>query len=103
MHIELSGHIELNGQPLGFAEMLKIGDAEAEVTVSAEGMARVRASREVLEEAIRNGVPVYGTTTGVGAMKDVAWSVEELDTFNMGLVRAHHFGTGVAFPPLFVR
>lgn len=103
MHIELTGHIELNGQPLGFAEMLKIGDAEAEVTVSAEGMARVRASREVLEEAIRNGVPVYGTTTGVGAMKDVAWSVEELDTFNMGLVRAHHFGTGVAFPPSVVR
>lgn len=101
--IESNGQIELNGQPLGFAEMLKIGDAEAEITVSTEAMARVQASREVLEEAILNGVPVYGATTGVGAMKDVSWSTEDLDTFNMGLVRAHHFGTGVPFSCSIVR
>lgn len=95
--------IVLNGQPIGFADMMKIGNGEVEVAASAEGMERVRASRTVLEEAIRNGVPVYGTTTGVGAMKDVAWSSEELDEFNMGLVRAHHFGTGAAFPPSVVR
>src|SRR5690606_13693109 len=36
-------------------------------------------------------------------MKDITWSPEEVDTFNMGLVRAHHFGTGAPFPSSTVR
>ena len=31
------------------------------------------------------------------------WSPEDLDAFNMGLVRAHHFGTGAPFPISVVR
>jgi histidine ammonia-lyase len=96
-------HIELNGQPLGFAELLVIGEGRAKVTADPEGMGRVRAARAVLEQAIADGMPVYGATTGVGAMKDVAWSNEELDQFNLGLVRAHHFGTGDPFPTSVVR
>lgn len=103
MKVSKTVQIVLDGRPLGFADMLKIGNGDAELSASQEGMERVRASRAVLEEAIRDGVPVYGTTTGVGAMKDVAWSNEELDEFNMGLVRAHHFGTGALFPPSVVR
>ena len=59
--------------------------------------------RAVVEDRIAKGVPVYGSTTGVGAMKDIEWSPEEFDTFNMGLVRAHHFGTGAPFPSSVVR
>jgi histidine ammonia-lyase len=96
-------HIELNGQPLGFAELLVIGDGCATVSAQPEGMARARAARAVLDQAIADGMPVYGATTGVGAMKDIAWSPEELDQFNLGLVRAHHFGTGEPFPTSVVR
>jgi histidine ammonia-lyase len=95
--------IELNGQPLGFAELLVIGEGQASVSASGEGMARVAAARAVLEHAIAEGMPVYGATTGVGAMKDVEWSKDELDQFNLGLVRAHHFGTGDPFPTPVVR
>ncbi|MGO8469843.1 aromatic amino acid lyase, partial [Rhizobium leguminosarum] len=52
---------------------------------------------------IASGMPVYGSTTGVGAMKYVEWSADELDTFNLGLVRAHHFGTGTPFSCNIVR
>lgn len=96
-------HIELNGQPLGFAELLVIGEGRARVSADPDGMGRVRAARAVLEQAIADGMPVYGATTGVGAMKDIAWSAEELDQFNLGLVRAHHFGTGDPFPTSVVR
>ncbi|WJH42017.1 aromatic amino acid lyase [Aliirhizobium terrae] len=96
-------HIELNGQPLGFAELLVIGEGRAKVSADPDGMGRVRAARAVLEQAIADGMPVYGATTGVGAMKDIAWSNEELDQFNLGLVRAHHFGTGEPFPTSVVR
>lgn len=90
--------IELSGRPLGFADMVTIGAGKAAVSASATGMARIAIAREVVEDAIASGMPVYGSTTGVGAMKDVEWSADELDTFNLGLVRAHHFGTGTPFP-----
>ena len=89
--------IELTGQPIGFAELLAIGDARVRVGADAGGLARVQYAREILEQEIASGTPVYGATTGVGAMKDVAWSKDELDAFNLGLVRAHHFGTGEPF------
>ena len=95
--------IELNGQPIGFAELLLIGKGKAQVTAEAAGLARVQAARDVVERAIADGKPVYGATTGVGAMKDVAWSNDELDAFNLGLVRAHHFGTGEPFADSVVR
>ena len=95
--------IELSGQPLSFAEMVRIGSGKVALSVSETGMARVELARSVVEEAIEAGIPVYGSTTGVGAMKDVEWSPEDLDTFNLGLVRAHHFGTGTPFSTAVVR
>lgn len=95
--------LELAGKPLGFPELIRIGNGTVQVTADPEGMERVRVARVVLEKAIDDGIPVYGATTGVGAMKDVAWSPEELDAFNLGLVRAHHFGTGEPFPISVVR
>ncbi len=95
--------IELSGQPLSFAEMVRIGSGKVALSASETGMARVELARTVVEEAIEAGIPVYGSTTGVGAMKDVEWSPEELDTFNLGLVRAHHFGTGTPFSTAVVR
>jgi len=95
--------LELTGQPLGFAELARIGSGRILLTPSLAGLARVQASRDILERAIAEGIPVYGATTGVGAMKDVEWSADELDAFNLGLVRAHHFGTGAPFPTSVVR
>jgi histidine ammonia-lyase len=93
----------LSGKPLRFADLVRVGAGRAEVRPDAEAMERVAAAREVIEVAIAAGVPVYGATTGVGAMKDVTWSDEDFDTFNTGLVRAHHFGTGSPFPSEVVR
>jgi len=95
--------IELTGQPLGFSDLVRIGAGVALPSASENGMARVRLARNVLENAIHSGMPVYGSTTGVGAMKDVEWSSDDLDAFNLGLVRAHHFGTGAPFSMSVVR
>lgn len=89
--------IELSGQLFSFAEMVRIGSGRVTLSASEIGMQRVRIARSIVEDAIESGMPVYGATTGVGAMKDVEWSPEDLDAFNLGLVRAHHFGTGTPF------
>ncbi len=95
--------IELSGQPLSFAEMVRMGSGKVALSASATGMARIEIARGIVEDAIKAGMPVYGATTGVGAMKDVEWSPEDLDAFNLGLVRAHHFGTGTPFSSSVVR
>src|ERR1044072_1770475 len=95
--------IELSGQPFSFAEMVRIGSGRVTLSASEIGMQRVKIARSIVEDAIESGMPVYGATTGVGAMKDVEWSPEDLDAFNLGLVRAHHFGTGAPFSMSVVR
>ena len=95
--------IRLDGTPLTFASLVQIGGRLRVPLADPCGLKRVRKARSVLEKQIASGVPVYGSTTGVGAMKDIAWTAEELETFNLGLVRAHHFGTGPLFPLSIVR
>ncbi|WEK02840.1 MAG: aromatic amino acid lyase [Candidatus Devosia phytovorans] len=95
--------ITLNGKPLSFSDIARIGARKVRLVADADAMERVANAREVVETAIANGQPVYGSTTGVGAMKDVEWTDDQLDAFNMGLVRAHHFGTGDAFSSDIIR
>ncbi|HEV7719459.1 MAG TPA: aromatic amino acid lyase, partial [Arsenicitalea sp.] len=95
--------ITLNGKPLSFRNLVKIGNYQIGLTPDPTAMQRVREARKVVDERLAAGLPIYGTTTGVGAMKDIEWTADELDQFNMGLVRAHHFGTGAPFPNSVVR
>lgn len=96
-------NVSLSGDPLTFAELRLIGAGRAHVVASAEGMRSVRHARQALEGAIASGKAIYGVNTGVGAMKDVAWGADALSVFNLGLVRAHHFGTGECFPIATIR
>ncbi|HTJ56826.1 MAG TPA: aromatic amino acid ammonia-lyase [Devosiaceae bacterium] len=95
--------ITLSGKPLSFGALARIGAHLVTLTADPVSLKRVERARQAVEQRIANGFPVYGTTTGVGAMKDVEWTADELETFNLGLVRAHHFGTGVPFPNSVVR
>ena len=99
----ISAAIRLNGKPLSFADIARIGARRATLVADEEALQRVASAREIIEETMAAGQPVYGSTTGVGAMKDVEWSADQLDAFNLGLVRAHHFGTGEAFPDDVIR
>jgi len=95
--------VTLFGKPLNFGAMARIGGHAVTIIADPKALQRVGRARDVVEKRIAAGLPVYGSTTGVGAMKDVAWTADELETFNLGLVRAHHFGTGAPFPNSVVR
>ncbi|MCC6737228.1 MAG: aromatic amino acid lyase [Bauldia sp.] len=95
--------ITLDGSPISFATLARIGAGYAGIAVDPAGMARCAAGRHALEAVISSGRAVYGATTGVGAMKDREFRPEELDRFSAGLVRAHHFGTGEPFSADVVR
>lgn len=95
--------VVLAGQPLTFHQLRLIGSARAQISASLEGLERVRQARSCLEKAMGGGKAIYGVNTGVGAMKHVRWETDSLATFNIGLVRAHHFGTGAHFPAATIR
>ena len=99
----ISDSIVFNGKPLTFETLARVGARTIHIAADPVSLDKVRKSRKVVEDRIAQGLPVYGSTTGVGAMKDIEWSPEDYDTFNMGLVRAHHFGTGAPFPSSVVR
>ncbi|TPW29224.1 aromatic amino acid lyase [Martelella alba] len=95
--------IMLTGKPLSFASLAKIGAGRALPVMTQAGIERINRARGVVEDQLAHGASIYGANTGVGAMKDVEWTPEMLQDFNLGLVRAHHFGTGEAFPVDVVR
>lgn len=95
--------VTLSGSPLTFDTLVRVGAGLAVPRADEDALARVRRARAAVDDAMAAGVPVYGATTGVGAMKDVTWSEDALDAFSAGLVRAHHFGTGAPFPLSTVR
>lgn len=86
--------IVLCGKPLDFATLEEIGSGAARPVADEGGMERVAAAHKVIADRIALGLPVYGSNTGVGSMKDRLWTADDLAEFNTSLVRAHHFGTG---------
>ncbi len=64
---------------------------------------RVRTARAVVDRLLAENQPVYGLTTGVGAMKRVSVSAGEQGGFNRLLLLSHRVGTGPDAPAEVVR
>lgn len=95
--------ILLDGSPMSFSTLLQIGAGAALPEICRRGRERMEFARQTMDRRLAEGLRIYGANTGVGAMKDIEWTDDELDAFNIGLVRAHHFGTGTPFPTPIVR
>lgn len=95
-------HIVLDGQTLDYATLAALA-AGARITLSPQGLERAGASARDLALAIARGTMVYGTTTGVGAMKDTIWDAAAQVCFAAGMPLAHSIGIGPALPTQQVR
>ncbi|SIQ23352.1 histidine ammonia-lyase [Rhizobium sp. RU20A] len=93
----------LMGQPLDFATLDAIGRGALVPVPGKAGLAKAAAAHDVVLESMAAGLPVYGSNTGVGSMKDRLWSDDDIEAFNAALVRAHNFGTGPFFSAPTVR
>ena len=93
----------LDGTPLTFASLARIGAPEVKIGVDPVALGRASASWKMLLEAIMVVGPIYGVSTGVGAQKSVRVADAQLGRFHAGLVRAHHFGVGEPLPAAVVR
>jgi histidine ammonia-lyase len=84
----------LGREPIRIEALLAVARGRAPVALDAGCRARLAAGRAALEEALRDGRPVYGVTTGVGASVTTAIPAEDRKLLPLNLLRFHGCGTG---------
>jgi len=84
----------LDGSPLTLEAIESVASGQRRVTVVPTALARVAASREVIEHILATGETVYGVNTGFGKLADVRIPAAKLAQLQTNLVRSHACGLG---------
>jgi histidine ammonia-lyase len=95
--------IRLGVSRLTLDDLVDVARGDTRVELPAEARQRVRASRRVVEDAVRDARVVYGVTTGFGVLKDQRIPPDDVRTLQLNLVRSHGAGVGPAAPREVVR
>lgn len=96
--------LSLEGAPLTVAMLRQVLAGPVAPVLGDSALARIADGRAVLEQAIASGQSVYGTTTGVGAMKHTEHRAPDaMAQFNAGLAMAHQVAVGDEVAPGTVR
>ena len=91
--------VVLTGFDLALDEVLRVARDHEAVEIAPEAIRRMRASRDVVEAALRQGEAIYGLTTGVGVLKRIPVSHADLQGFDDRLIRFHRVAQGRDAPP----
>ncbi|HEY4000608.1 MAG TPA: histidine ammonia-lyase, partial [Candidatus Xenobia bacterium] len=80
--------------PLNLGEVVQVARHRVPLSLGPETVARIQASRRMLEELIAGGVAMYGVTTGVGELSKVRVGPEHASTLSANIVMSHACGVG---------
>jgi histidine ammonia-lyase len=86
--------IEVSGQPLTLEQIASVSIGKTQTFLPDGARQRIQASREVIEELLRQNRVVYGVNTGFGKLCDVRIPSSELESLQLNLVRSHACGVG---------
>jgi histidine ammonia-lyase len=86
--------IELGSTPLALDDVARVARGDVPVRLAGVARERMRASREVVERAVREQRVVYGVTTGFGELKDRHIPPDQVRTLQLNLLRSHAAGVG---------
>ena len=86
--------LEVSGQPLTLEQIVSVSFGTTQTFLPDGARQRIQASREVVEELLRQNRVVYGVNTGFGKLCDVRIPASELETLQLNLVRSHACGVG---------
>jgi histidine ammonia-lyase len=88
--------VELDGFGLTQAEVVAVARQGTPVRLSAAALKRMRATRAVVERLARGGEPVYGISTGFGALASIPIERAHRQELQHAVVRSHASGMGPA-------
>jgi histidine ammonia-lyase len=89
--------VSLTGNDLTFAQLYAVALRGEHVELAKAPIARMNASRAVVERLLASGATAYGINTGFGKLASVRISPEQVRQLQANLVRSHASGVG---PPL---
>lgn len=92
----------INGDSIPSADFLKVIEG-GKVELHQDAIARMQASRDVVDKIVAKNEAVYGITTGFGKLSDVRIPPESLNQLQLNLVRSHACGVGDPLPAEEVR
>ena len=85
----------IKSEKLDFVTIEKIINEKQEIRLSEESKNNILKCRKYLDEKIENvQEPIYGITTGFGALHDITISKDQLSQLQTNLVMSHASGTG---------
>jgi len=86
--------IALNGNELTFAQLHRVALLGEAVSLAPAAIARMKASRAVVDKLVASGATAYGINTGFGKLASVRISTEQVRQLQVNLVRSHSAGIG---------
>ena len=95
--------VELDGKSLSLEAIEAVAFGGAKVFLATEARARVRASRDVIEDILESERVVYGINTGFGNFRNVVIPRSDLEELQLNLIRSHAAGVGEPFSEDVVR
>ncbi len=98
-----SGPLVVGDRPLTADDVHAVAVGGASVELSARVIERLSVEREVVDSAVRQQLPVYGVTTGLGARSHLALDAAELRAMSLRTVRGRACATGDPLPREVVR
>jgi len=84
-------------------DLIAVARADARVTLAPDALAAMRASRSIVDNIERDGRPVYGVSTGFGALANTFIAPERRAELQHALIRSHAAGIGAPMPREVVR
>ncbi|WP_119728809.1 tyrosine 2,3-aminomutase [Thermomonospora amylolytica] len=94
---ETQVRVDLDGENLDIAGVRRIAEDRAPCGVLPSALARAAISRKMFEDTVRQGIPVYGVTTGYGEMIYMMVDQSKEVELQTNLVRSHSAGVGPLF------
>ncbi|MEW5723732.1 MAG: histidine ammonia-lyase, partial [Thermodesulfobacteriota bacterium] len=88
---------------LDLETLVAISRDRAPVRLSGKALERVGRSRDLVRRWVQEGRPVYGVTTGFGALSDVGIPREEARKLQENILMSHAAGVGAPLPEEVVR
>ncbi|MBP1327398.1 histidine ammonia-lyase [Leucobacter exalbidus] len=93
-HATQAASVTLGAGPLTIAEVVAVARHNAPIEIAPDGLARVSASRDIIDALASDTQPHYGISTGFGALAKVQIPVEKRQQLQRSLIRSHAAGTG---------
>src|SRR5262249_33018411 len=85
------------------ADVLAVARGADRVEIAPETVAAMATSRGIIDDIERQGRPVYGVSTGLGALANTFIAPERRAELQHSLIRSHASGVGVPMPREVVR